>query len=189
MRALGRHVKFYWFCSTGLLWTSVILWHWTASSFQCRMYHTTFAVRCTSIRRLRPHVRHPKPAQRTSGSDFGHFDSIERPVSGKHAAPPRQIPRFGRRALVDFSASASGSFVRGAVIGEIWLNGCLEPNSEVRRFRISRMQQQNQLRPSAALRQAKRPFVEGAAKSGEPMSQMRDKTDFGCIDLDWLAMA
>jgi len=59
-----------------------------------------------------PHVRHPKPAQQTSVSDFAHFDSFERLLLAKHAALWRQIPRFGRRAMVNFAASTTGGKVR-----------------------------------------------------------------------------
>lgn len=65
-----------------------------------------------SIGRVRPYVRHPKQAQRTSGLDFRHFDSIERQLPGNHPELPRQAPRLGRWAEVDLAAQASGGSVR-----------------------------------------------------------------------------
>ena len=49
-----------------------------------------------------------------AGLDFSLFHAFECPVSGKHAALPRQDPKTGRRVEADFAASATGGKVRRA---------------------------------------------------------------------------
>ena len=39
---------------------------------------------------------------------FGRFDHFERPLTGNHAAPPQLAQKLGRRAEVNFAASATG---------------------------------------------------------------------------------
>ena len=62
-------------------------------------------------------ARHPALAQRTAGSGFGRFDHFERPLMGNHAAPPQLAQKLGRRAEVNFAASATGRRVRIADLG------------------------------------------------------------------------
>jgi hypothetical protein len=69
-------------------------------------------------------ARHPALAQRTAASGFGHFDHFERPLKGNHAAPPQLAQKLGRRAEVNFAASATGRRVRVAVIADLSISVC-----------------------------------------------------------------
>ena len=63
-------------------------------------------------------AKHPALAQRTAGSGLGRFDHFERPLIGNHAAPPQLAQKLGRRAEVNFAASANGRSVRDPVVAE-----------------------------------------------------------------------
>ena len=58
-----------------------------------------------------------------AGLDFSLFHAFECPVSGKHAALPRQDPKTGRRVEADFAATATGGKVRTADVQVVTSHG------------------------------------------------------------------
>ena len=67
-------------------------------------------------RQLSPHVRHLTPAQRMAGLEMEQFGRVEWPVWGDRAAVPRLSRKLDDRAEANIASSASGGFVRSAVI-------------------------------------------------------------------------